>query len=155
VRPESCIASGGVLATSLVCRGAEVRIGGEPLQTVTYDGQVPGPTLGLDPGDVLKLTVDNQLEASGGGMGQGNGRGMIGSSGPETNLHTHGLHVSPAGVSDNVFLEIVPEESQDYVIEIPEDHWGGLNWYHPHKHGTFGASTGWHGWCNRDQRTTG
>jgi FtsP/CotA-like multicopper oxidase with cupredoxin domain len=136
VQPQSRIASGGVLATSLVCRGAEVRIAGETLQTVTYEGQVPGPTLRLNPGDVLKLTVDNQLEASGGGMGSGNGRGMMGSVGAATNLHTHGLHVSPAGVSDNVFLQIAPGESQDYVIEIPEDHWGGLNWYHPHKHGT-------------------
>lgn len=137
VQPESRVASGGVLATSLVCRDAEVRIGGETLQSVTYEGQVPGPTLRLDPGDVLKLTVDNQLEAStGGGMGRGNGRGMMGSPGTQTNLHTHGLHVSPAGISDNVFLEIAAGESQDYVIEIPEDHWGGLNWYHPHRHGT-------------------
>src|SRR5690606_13518743 len=52
-----------------------------------------------------------------------------------TNLHTHGLHVSPVGNSDNVFLSILPGEVQDYEIEIPDDHPGGLFWYHPHHHG--------------------
>ena len=52
-----------------------------------------------------------------------------------TNLHTHGLHVSPNGNSDNVFLEVAPGETFDFEIAIPDDHTGGLFWYHPHKHG--------------------
>jgi len=37
--------------------------------------------------------------------------------------------------SDNVFLEIAPGERFQYEIEVPDDHPGGLFWYHPHKHG--------------------
>ena len=135
-QPELRAATGGVLATSLECQTAEIQVGSSSIRTVTYEGAVPGPTLRLNPGDVLELRLDNRLEDSGGGMGQGHGNGMMGAVGAATNLHTHGLHVSPTGNSDNVFLNVAAGESQDYVIEIPEDHWGGLNWYHPHRHGT-------------------
>src|SRR5258708_39789220 len=53
-----------------------------------------------------------------------------------TNLHTHGLHVSPAGNSDNVFREIPPGASFQYTFTIPPDHPSGTFWYHPHKHGS-------------------
>ncbi len=52
-----------------------------------------------------------------------------------TNLHTHGLHVSPKGIADNIFLEIPPGEKQHFVIPVPSDHPAGLFWYHPHHHG--------------------
>ena len=52
-----------------------------------------------------------------------------------TNLHTHGLHVSPEGNGDDVFLVIEPGASHRYEIEVPGDHPGGLFWYHPHRHG--------------------
>src|SRR5262249_11021645 len=52
-----------------------------------------------------------------------------------TNLHTHGLHVSPSGNSDNPLLHIDPDDTFDYHIDIPPDHAGGLNCYHPHAHG--------------------
>ena len=51
------------------------------------------------------------------------------------NLHTHGLHVSPRGNSDNVFLSIAPGGSQQYEIHLPDDHPAGFHWYHPHHHG--------------------
>ena len=65
-----------------------------------------------------------------------------------TNLHTHGLHLSGEGVSDNVFLNIDPGKSQEYTYSIPCDHAGGSYFYHPHKHGSVnvqvagGAMTG-------------
>src|SRR3954471_9720670 len=52
-----------------------------------------------------------------------------------TNLHTHGMHVSPEGNGDNVFIEIKPGESFQYEIAVPDNHPAGLFWYHPHKHG--------------------
>jgi FtsP/CotA-like multicopper oxidase with cupredoxin domain len=52
-----------------------------------------------------------------------------------TNLHTHGLHVSPLGNSDNVFLTIQPGDTQHYQIDLPPDHPSGIFWYHPHRHG--------------------
>lgn len=65
-----------------------------------------------------------------------------------TNLHTHGLHISPGGKSDNIFRSIEPidpaspptkdnpynEFTFEYVI--PADHPSGTFWYHPHKHGS-------------------
>jgi FtsP/CotA-like multicopper oxidase with cupredoxin domain len=53
-----------------------------------------------------------------------------------TNLHTHGLHVSPEDNSDNVLLEIPPRGRQDYKIQMKAGHPPGTHWYHPHKHGS-------------------
>ena len=53
-----------------------------------------------------------------------------------TNLHSHGLHVSPSGISDNVMRMMEPGESYDIEIAIPSDHIPGTNWYHPHAHGS-------------------
>ncbi|WP_179166362.1 multicopper oxidase family protein [Azospirillum agricola] len=66
-----------------------------------------------------------------------------------TNLHTHGLHVSPQGHGDNVYLEILPQGTDakyadnsgsfvggfDYVYDL-KDHTPGTFWYHPHRHGS-------------------
>jgi FtsP/CotA-like multicopper oxidase with cupredoxin domain len=53
----------------------------------------------------------------------------------ETNLHTHGFHVSTWDNSDNIFLDIEPGESFTYEFDIPEYHPPGAYWYHPHHHG--------------------
>lgn len=52
-----------------------------------------------------------------------------------TNLHVHGLHVSPQGNSDNPFVSIDPGGSFDYEFSLPGDHPPGTYWYHPHRHG--------------------
>lgn len=83
----------------------------------TYNGRYVGPTLMVNPGDLLDFTIVNNL--------------------PEvTNIHTHGLHVSPLGNSDDVLLNIEPGESNHYRIQIPANHPQGLYWYHPHRHET-------------------
>ncbi len=74
------------------------------------------PTLRVHPGDVVRLRLVNGLD-------------------DETNLHTHGLSVSPLGNSDNVFLHVAPGGARDYEIRIPSTHAPGLYWYHPHPHG--------------------
>jgi FtsP/CotA-like multicopper oxidase with cupredoxin domain len=51
-----------------------------------------------------------------------------------TNLHFHGLHVSPAANADNVFVEVQPGESFTYELTVPAGY-GGTFWYHPHRHG--------------------
>jgi FtsP/CotA-like multicopper oxidase with cupredoxin domain len=53
-----------------------------------------------------------------------------------TNFHSHGLHVSPSGISDNVMRMMEPGDSYDIEIAIPSDHISGTNWYHPHAHGS-------------------
>ena len=53
-----------------------------------------------------------------------------------TNLHTHGLWVSPRGNADNIFLKVEPGQSQLYEIDVPSDHPAGTFWYHSHFHGS-------------------
>lgn len=77
---------------------------------------VPGPTLRLRPGDELAIRLVNSLDEP-------------------TDLHVHGLHVSPAANSDNVFVAVGPGESFDYSYRLPPDHPPGAYWYHPHHHG--------------------
>ena len=69
----------------------------------------------LRSGDILTVTLHNQLSE-------------------KTNLHFHGLGVSPLNNGDNVFLHIAPNETFTYQIKIPEKH-VGLFWFHPHMHG--------------------
>jgi FtsP/CotA-like multicopper oxidase with cupredoxin domain len=95
-----------------------VWVAGAEYETQTYNGTFPGPTLVVCPGDDLTVRVVNAM-----------------GTGESTNLHVHGLHVSPQGDGDNVFLEIPPGESQTYHYAIPDDHDPGSFWYHPHLHG--------------------
>ena len=53
-----------------------------------------------------------------------------------TNLHSHGLWVSPAGNSDNVLLSINPGKDFTYYYDLPDDHPSGTFWYHTHRHGS-------------------
>lgn len=53
-----------------------------------------------------------------------------------TNLHSHGLWVSPTGNSDNVLLTLRPGVAFEYEYNLPADHPAGTFWYHPHLHGS-------------------
>ncbi|MDZ8055933.1 MAG: DUF4114 domain-containing protein [Aulosira sp. ZfuVER01] len=81
-----------------------------------YNSLIPGPMLITEPGDTLKITLVNDLT-------------------DPTNLHTHGLHVSAKGEGDNVLVSVKPGESREINIPIPDNHFIGLDWYHPHLHG--------------------
>lgn len=122
LEPHVLRSAGGTLQARLSAAEKQVRIAGRTATALTYNGGVPGPTMVVRPGDRLHVTVDNQLDAT-------------------TNLHTHGLHVSPEGNSDNVFLAIDPGDSFDYGYRIPENHPPGVYWYHPHHHGTVAEQT--------------
>ena len=106
---------GGVLDLPLTARMGVLSLAGRRATLYSYNGSVPGPRLEIRSGDHFRIRFTNRL--------------------PElTNLHLHGLHVSPSGNADNVFLEIPPGESQTYEFSIPPDHRGGTYWYHPHVH---------------------
>lgn len=49
-----------------------------------------------------------------------------------TNLHAHGLQVSPQ--EDDAFAHIEPGKSTVRRLAIPGDHPSGLHWLHPHSH---------------------
>ena len=134
VAPQVVSSADGVLEVELTCAIAEVDLGvGHTVTAWTYNGTVPGVTLEARPGDSLKIHLVNNLPE----IPEGQDPHILvrPHAWTTTNLHTHGLHVSPAGNSDNVFLEVPPGDEIDLDIQIPADHTGGLFWYHPHKHG--------------------
>jgi FtsP/CotA-like multicopper oxidase with cupredoxin domain len=123
-----------VLEVTLTAMQAIVDMGAPQLvETYTYDGVVPGHTWEINPGDTLLVNLVNKLPAL---LNQPHSEDM---NRPHewttTNLHTHGMHVSPKGNADNVFLRVAPGETQPYHIRVPDNQPGGIFWYHPHKHG--------------------
>ncbi len=114
-QPHELASAGGRLDVELVAAPLNVPFGDRKRFAYTYNGTTPGPTLRIRPGDVLSITLVNRL-------------------GETTNLHTHGLHVSPSGHADNVFVAVADGERRTYTYEIPHDHRSGTFWYHPHMH---------------------
>lgn len=93
------------------------------------------PLINASPGDTVRVMLRNTLPVD---ASCSNGSGTP--SSPHcfngTNLHTHGLWVSPTGNSDNVLLSINPGVDFQYEYNIPSDHPAGTFWYHPHRHGS-------------------
>jgi suppressor of ftsI len=115
VEPEELRSEQGILAVALISEAADVDVSGAPVRGTVYNGAFVGPTLRLSPGESLHLSLENGLQ-------QG------------TNIHYHGMHVSPSGNSDNIFLMIDPGKTQDYVVDVPGNHEPGTFWYHSHMH---------------------
>ena len=115
VEPAALASSGGLLTVHLTAAPG-VRLAGRRTSAFGYNGSSPGPTLRVHPGDLLRIRLTNHLDQP-------------------TNLHAHGLHVSPVGNSDNPFISVEPGASFDYAYRIPPDHPPGTLWYHPHHHG--------------------
>ncbi|MEN8706170.1 MAG: multicopper oxidase family protein [Nocardioides marinisabuli] len=116
VEPSVLRSESGVLAVRLEATRGERQVAGRQVTTLGYNGGLPGPTLRVRPGDTLRIELVNGLDEP-------------------TNLHVHGLHVSPEGNGDNVFVAVQPGESFDYEHRLPDDHPPGVFWYHPHHHG--------------------
>lgn len=105
----------GLLRATITAAKQESKLAGQEITTMRYNGSLVGPLLRVDPGDRIELTLVNARDEP-------------------TNLHFHGLHVSPSGEADNVFREVGPGETAKYVIDIPVDHPPGMFWYHSHQH---------------------
>ncbi|MCB1273419.1 MAG: multicopper oxidase domain-containing protein [Leucobacter sp.] len=154
--PKVKASEGGRLTGVVTAKRSQIDIGiGHDYSTYTFDGVIPGATWEVHPGDTIGVTLrnampvlseDDQARSDGHGHGQmdtGSTGDFVNMTRPHdwthTNLHTHGLHVSPedteVGAGDNPFVTIVPGAEQRYEIPIPSDHTGGLFWYHPHRHG--------------------
>jgi FtsP/CotA-like multicopper oxidase with cupredoxin domain len=61
VEPEVRRSANGELNTTLRMQYAYKNIGGYRLYVRTYEGTVPGPTLRLKPGDVLRIKLINDM----------------------------------------------------------------------------------------------
>jgi FtsP/CotA-like multicopper oxidase with cupredoxin domain len=120
------------LNVRLTTRPGVVDVGAPRLvRTYTYDGVVPSYTWDIDPGDTIRVHLRNRLPH----LHMKHVRMDRPHEWTTTNLHTHGLHVSPSGNADNIFLVIPPGRDHDLEVPVPADHTGGMFWYHPHHHG--------------------
>ena len=102
---------------------------------VNPDAPFVAPAIDVRPGQTISMTLHNKLPADPSCTAQG---GNV--NNPHcfngTNLHSHGLWVSPSGNSDNVLLSINPGVSFEYIYNLPLDHPAGTFWYHSHRHGS-------------------
>ena len=109
--------------------------------TAAYDGQarhnalafagrtVP-PTIRVFPGSVINLRYVNALPV------YSNEECALARCADRTNLHFHGLHVSPQHPQDDVLtMMAMPGQALQYRVEIPSYAAPGLYWYHTHPHG--------------------
>ncbi|CAI5746563.1 unnamed protein product [Peronospora destructor] len=93
----------------------------KPLRQPTmYESECVKQWTKFSTSDRLVVTLTNSLEA-----GKNN----------NTNLHLHGVHVSPVGEADNVIPIVKPGGQRRYTYDIRADHPAGTFWYHPHAHG--------------------
>lgn len=134
--PEEIVSKGKTLRATLEVKYAENQIASCIVNLRSYNGNLVGPTLRAKPGDRLEMIIKNMLP-------------LNPPMDPQdildhrefntTNLHTHGLHVSPEEISDNVLRKMAPDpDSEGYrvIIDIPKKHPAGTFWYHPHVHGS-------------------
>ncbi|MFZ0479173.1 MAG: multicopper oxidase domain-containing protein [Terriglobales bacterium] len=125
----------------------------------TGSGTIEAPTLRLNPGDTLNLTLTNQLNLPVANaahakhpmhMGPMTMAPMKMSKSPSdtscnggtitqnsTNLHFHGLNIPPVCHQDDVINTLIQPTDPpfQYQIQIPSNEPPGLYWYHPHPHG--------------------
>ena len=120
--PPMLISHDGVLSTTLTATPYTIHVDDHSYQGMEYDGSTPGPTLVICRGDVVHVNLVNKLPLP-------------------TNLHVHGLHVSPEGHSDNIFVDVNPLQDFHYTYDIPLDQSPGTDWYHPHYHPLVDAET--------------
>lgn len=126
VEPEVRRSANGELNTTLRMHYAYKDLGGYRLYMRTYEGTAPGPTLRLKPGDVLRINLINDMPPNRDSEPIDH---LLPHRFNTTNFHSHGLHVSPSGISDDVMRMMEPGQSYDIEIAIPSDHIPGTNWY--------------------------
>ena len=112
-----------------------VRLRSYVAEGVPVDPRTPfvAPTLRARPGETIRVSLNNQLAPQPGCKPDDINIPHCFNS---TNLHSHGLWVSPSGNSDNVLITIRPKVAFEYEYNIPATHPAGTFWYHPHLHGS-------------------
>jgi suppressor of ftsI len=95
-----------------------------------FNGEPVAPVIRASPGDILKITYINDLPS------KSPEKCAINPCMDMTNLHFHGLSVSPDAPQDDVLTMLAkPGQVLHYSVRIPRNHPPGLFWYHTHPHG--------------------
>jgi FtsP/CotA-like multicopper oxidase with cupredoxin domain len=88
------------------------------------------PVIRVRPGSILNVEYKNELAAQ--SREQCLGQPCMNM----TNLHFHGLHVSPNTPQDDVLtMMAAPGQALHYSVQVPPQQPPGLYWYHTHSHG--------------------
>lgn len=129
----------GLLQVDMFAQIGDYKLGNDRVFLRCYDGLPVGRTLRVKAGDTLRLNLTNNMPFD--------PRDYLCTAIPTpgdnlpsgfnvTNMHVHGLHVSPNAPSDDIFLMLRSGEKFNYVYQIPDDHPPGTYFYHAHFHGS-------------------
>ncbi len=156
VNPLDLFSQNGVLNVDLTLQN---QLGSDGFMHYCYvylfqGQQVEAPTLRLNPGDQLVLSLTNNIQApydryprkmqrmhmhqpARVGVKPGadcNGGDILPST---TNMHFHGLNVPPVCHQDDVIYTLIQsgDPAFQYSLQIPPNDNPGMYWYHPHAHG--------------------
>ena len=141
VEPKAYESDRGRLDITLNLAYLQTTLYGKPAKLRNWFGTIPAPTLKINVGDTLRILLVNSLPPNPPSTEPTRHLRYHNS----TNLHTHGLHVSPGLVAPGVYgdyvmddpqLGVQPGESRQHEYRIRFDHAPGTYWYHPHLHGS-------------------
>jgi FtsP/CotA-like multicopper oxidase with cupredoxin domain len=155
-QPPALFSSNGVLSVQFSYQASTDSVGRQTFCFVTPNG-TQNPTLHVNPGDTLNITVTNNTpfsevgdfdETFGSQFSPTCGDTVFEQQAPSTNnagfnmtggsmnIHYHGTNTTPACHGDNVVKTLVnPGHTFQYSLQFPTNEPPGLYWYHPHVHG--------------------
>ncbi|EWT07750.1 copper oxidase [Intrasporangium chromatireducens Q5-1] len=110
--PVRTTAGQRVTTARLVAKATTLDLGGPQVATWAYGDKAPGPLIRATAGDLVRITIDNQLPA-------------------DTSIHWHGIALRNAadGVPGMTQDPIKPGTSYTYEFVAPDP---GTYFYHPH-----------------------
>jgi FtsP/CotA-like multicopper oxidase with cupredoxin domain len=119
IQPPEIRSQNGVLDAAITAAPGRLQLGETELPGFFYNGSYLPPLLRVRLGDVIRIRFKNELTDG------------------FSNLHYHGMNVSPRGRSDNVFIHVLPGHEFNYEVTVPAAgrQGPGMFWYHPHGHG--------------------
>jgi len=147
--PKDLRSRDGVLKLELTAYNTKQSDGSTRYCYIDENG-AESPTLRVNPGDLVILTLKNDLTAFGPDAaatahqhahahtaGNGNSCASDSMTRESTNLHFHGLTIPPVCHQDDVLHTSIQPGAPpfEYRFRIPENEPPGLYWYHPHIHG--------------------
>jgi len=124
----------GIVEVDLVAMRAPANVNGVTANLLTYNGLFPGGTIRARTSDLLRVRFHNGLPDDG-------SVNFLGHPLYVTNLHSHGLHVTPGDNpngthGDNMLVMLQPGDDAVYEYDLSRHYPGTLNFYHPHIHGS-------------------
>jgi FtsP/CotA-like multicopper oxidase with cupredoxin domain len=140
-QPPALFSSNGVLNVQFSYQTTTDRYG-NPLYCLMTPSGFEEPTLHVNPGDTLNITLTNNTPASPHDEAFNPPNcGADYMTTTSTNIHFHGTNTSPACGSDNVVKTLVNSgQTFQYSVAFPANETTGLFWYHGHVHGLSEAS---------------